>query len=162
MGTSPISQCDGPFPGPCDIIAIGVGLCTLGIAALAGSQTISLLQRPWFDFDISVFEYRLTGFDEKVGTLAEHLAKLLGHNVAGYPPSGPNPERDPDRGWCNTVRRIIREIDRSRYSPKQLSRDLEAAGFGGMKCVDGVKEVIERGLCDDHWGDFSGGSLATG
>jgi RHS repeat-associated protein len=110
-------------------------------------------------------EYRIKGFDEQVGTLAEHLAKLLEHDVAGYPPSYPNPEHYPDRGWCNTVRRIIEVIDRAGYSERQFSRDLERAGFGGGKwgeIVNAMKEVVERGLCDDHWGDFNGGSLATG
>ncbi len=115
-----------------------------------------------------VHTYKLGGFDEKVGTLAEHLAKLLGPDygpVAGYSYNVPNPNRDPDGGWCRTIRRIIQEIDDAGYSERQLTRDLEAAGFGGQKWLEMISallQVIDRGLCDDHWGDFSGGSLVGG
>jgi hypothetical protein len=118
---------------------------------------------------VQTYEYRLTGFDEKVGTLAEHLAKLLERDVAGYPPSDmPNPNRDPDRGWCNTIERVINEIDEAYgnetyHSSKQLSRDLQDAGFAGegwVEIIEAVKDVVEWGWCDDHWSDgFSGGSL---
>jgi hypothetical protein len=109
-------------------------------------------------------EFRLSGFDQKVGSLAGHLAKLLDRNVAGYPPSDPNPDGRANRSWCITIRRIIREIDGADYSERQLNRDLEQAGFAGgrwSEIIDAVKEVVDKGLCDDHWGDFTGGSLAT-
>jgi hypothetical protein len=110
-------------------------------------------------------EFRLEGFDEKVGTLAEHLAKLLDREVAGYPRPDPNPNGDPDGGWCRTIRRIIKEIDDAGYSTKQFNRDLEAAGYSKDNwnvIVAAVRDVIRDGLCDDHWGDFNGGSLASG
>ena len=153
-----------PAPGPEDLVVIG-GLCIAAIWAIAANASrISLPMRQQIVFDSSIIEYKLKGFDRKVGTLAEHLAKLLEHDVAGYPPSDPNPYRDPDGGWCQTIRRVIKEIDNAGYSRKQLERDLVAAGFQSSwdEIRDAVTEVVERGLCDDHWGDFGGGSLVTG
>jgi hypothetical protein len=120
----------------------------------------------WIEFlNWYIYEYRLTGFPSKVGTLAEHLAKLLEREVAGHPPSYPNPENEPDRSWCNTIRRIIQEIDNAGYSPRQLERDIINSGIGTdnwNEIIESVRDVIELGFCDDHWGDFNGGSLATG
>jgi hypothetical protein len=54
-----------------------------------------------------------------------------------------------------------------KYQIEQLFswNSLKAAGFTGTKwseIISAVREVIELGLCDDHWGDFGGGSLAAG
>lgn len=133
-------------------VAAEVGLL-LGINALS-SQGVTT----------GVTEFRLSGFDKKVNTLAEHLAKLLEQDVAGHPPSYPNPERDPDKGWCDTIRRIIEEIDNAGYSQKQLNRDIEQAGISmdNWNLIrEAVKEVIKRGLCSDYWGGFGGGSFAS-
>lgn len=114
---------------------------------------------------LPIMTYRLIGFERKIGTLAEHLAKLLERDVAGYPPSDPNPEERANRSWCITVRRIIREIEATGYSTKQLNRDLVRAGFAGSRwsaILQAIADVIDQGVCDDHWGDFSGGSLAGG
>ena len=108
-------------------------------------------------------EFRLKGLDEKIGTLAEHLAKVLDREIAGYPRPDPNPKNRATRLWCVTIRRVIQEIDDADYSPKQFSRDLEAAGFSKDTWTiikDAVKDAAKK--CEDHWGDFTGGSLATG
>lgn len=110
-----------------------------------------------------VTEFQLTGFDKKVNTLAQHLAKLLNHDVAGHPPSGPNPYGDPNAGWCETIRRVIQEIDKAGYSEKQLNRDLNEVHISGQmwnEIAGAVKEVVEKGLCSDYWSGFGGGSLA--
>jgi hypothetical protein len=126
---------------------------------------------PWYnptaEIAGQISEYRLSGFDKKVGTLAEHLAKILGRDVADYGPSpNPNPYRDPDRGWCTTIKNKITELRNARYSEAQLSRDLNNAGFGGGRWTEitgAIAEVVARGLCDDHWPDDfdAGGPLAT-
>ena len=103
-------------PTPDDILWAAGALCLYGAALIAQTSAVSLPLRPAYDFGGNVYEYRLSGLDRKVGSLAEHLAKLLEHDVAGYSPSGPNPNRDPDRGWCNTIKRIIEEIDGADYS----------------------------------------------
>ncbi len=46
-----ISQLDSPFPGPADFLAVGVAICTVGLAALANTGAISLPPRPAYDFD---------------------------------------------------------------------------------------------------------------
>jgi hypothetical protein len=153
--TAPLSR------SPHGVILI-LGGVALASAILGGYAALRQITQP--SSGGIIYEYRLTGFDAKVGTLAEHLAKLLEHEVAGYPPSDPNPNRDPDGGWCRTIRRVIQEIDGAGYSERQLNRDLEAAGFAGdrwSQIISAVREVIKRGLCDDHWGDFGGGSLAA-
>jgi RHS repeat-associated protein len=137
---------------------IGVGLICLGAI-----ETVEALRR---QSRTPTYEYRLPGFDKKLGTLAEHLAKLLERDVAGYPPpTRSNPYGDPNAGWCNTIRRVIEGIDDAKITPKQLNRDLQDAGYAGDKWAEiiaAVKDVVEWGLCDDHWGgDFRGGSLAA-
>src|SRR5258708_28476568 len=80
--------------GPGRVVAVAFGVvafCALGIGAIKTVTAIHFPARPYF--------FRLSGLDAKVNTLAEHLAKLLEHEVAGYPPSDPNPNRDPDGGW---------------------------------------------------------------
>jgi hypothetical protein len=150
--------------GNAAMIVVALGLGSIGLILSASSIAGLVNQSQVYNFSGQIHEYRLNGFESKVGTLAEHLAKLLGRDVAGYGPSGPNPYGDPNGGWCQTIRRVIQEIDDARYSERQLSRDLEEAGFAGAKwseIVTAAREVIERGLCDDHWGDFGGGSLAA-
>lgn len=107
-------------------------------------------------------EFRLTGFDRKVGTLAEHLAKVLDREIAGYPRPDPNPENRATRVWCVTIRRVLEEIDKAGYSEKQLNRDLEAIGIS-KETWDIIKDAVKDAakVCDDHWGNFTGGSLAT-
>jgi hypothetical protein len=157
----PISMLDTPIPGPMDFLA-GIGLaCVAGLALVAGTTAITLSTRPTYAFTPTV--YSLAGFDKKLGTLAEHLAKLLEREVAGYSITGTNPNRDPDGGWCVTVKRVIKEIDKEGLSEKQLNRDIQATSIGNAgwaEIISAVKEVIALGLCDDHWGDFSGGSFA--
>jgi hypothetical protein len=157
-----------------------IGLLLVGAALVAGTfllaygairdATGSATAQGGFDLlppsgaDVYSYNYRLNGFDGRVGTLAEHLAKLLDRDIAGYGPSGPNPDNRATRSWCSTIRRVIREIDGAGYSRSQLSRDLAEARFAGSKwseIVDAVREVVDRGLCDDHWGDFGGGSLVA-
>jgi hypothetical protein len=132
--------------------ALPIGdLIGLGLPCVGALETIDALRQY---NQVQPYEYRLRGFDEKVGTLAEHLAKLLDREVAGYSPSPEsNPNRDPDRGWCDTIRRVIQEIDGADYSPKQFDRDWGEAGFAGDKWADivgAVKDVVEWGFCDDH------------
>ena len=141
--------------------ALADGMLPIGDILVGAEIAILLLT---LSASTIVHEYKVPGFESKVGTLAEHLAKLIEREVAGYPPSDPNPNRDPDGGWCRTIRRVIQEIDGAGYSERQLNRDLEASGFAGdrwLQIISAVREVIERGLCDDHWGDFGGGSLAA-
>jgi len=164
-----VAQLDTPLPGPADLAGLALFGACVAIAAVVEATTPTYAPYDFStaenEFGLTPYEYRLTGFNRKVGTLAEHLAKLLEHDVAGYPPSDPNPYGDPNRGWCNTIKRVIEEIDGAGYSPNQLARDLDRAGFSDSMWHDvlqAVAEVIVRGLCDDHWGDFSGGSLAPG
>jgi len=144
--------------GGAQIPGRGVVVVVVGAALAVGGLIIwDELTRP------RPYEYRLAGLPAKVNDLALHLAKLLEYDVAGHPPSDPNPYRRPDRGWCLTIRRIIEEIDNTDYTEKQFNRDIEQAGIGIDKwnlIRKAVKEVIAKGLCDDHWGNFSGGSLA--
>ena len=116
--------------------------------------------------DNPIYEYRIKGFEGKIGTLAEHLAKILNREVAGYPKPSPNPYGDPNRGWCITIRNKINEIRDGNYSEDQLARDLEQAGYGGSSWAEitkAIEDLVNEHLCDDHWGDFNGrGPLATG
>jgi RHS repeat-associated protein len=137
----------------------GIGVAIVGgvIVAVGGLLLWDELTRP--------YEFHLPGFEKRVNTLAEHLAKLLEHDVAGHPPTGPNPDGRANRAWCVTIRRVILEIDEAGYSERRFNRDLEEAGFAGNRwgeIVDALKEVIDKRLCDDHWDDFNGGSFATG
>lgn len=133
-----------------------IGLAVLGgiVVAVGGLLAWDELTRP--------YEYRLSGFNEKVGTIAEHLAKVLGYEVAGYPPSGPNPDDRATRGWCVTIRNFIQQIDNTGYTERQLNRDLEAAGISS-ETWNAIKAAVRAATekCSDHWGDFSGGSLAA-
>jgi len=109
------------------------------------------------------YEFRLSGFDRKVGLIAAHLAKVLGYEVAGYPPSGPNPGDRATRGWCVEIRNFIQQIDNAGYTERQLNRDLEAAGIS-TEVWNTIKAAVRAAAekCNDHWDDFTGGSLATG
>jgi hypothetical protein len=81
-----------PAPGPEDLIAIG-GLCIAGIWAIAANAgAVTLPLRQIYNFSGQTYEFRLAGFDKKVGTLAEHLAKVLDRIIEGYPRPDPNPE----------------------------------------------------------------------
>jgi len=107
-------------------------------------------------------EFASSELGRRAGTIAEHLAKILAHDVAGYPPSYPNPNGYPNRGWCDTIKRSIQEIDNLDFSPKQLSREItnNALGDTWTELRRGILEVIDKGLCDDSWGGFGGGSFA--
>src|SRR5690606_36826343 len=86
---------------------LGIVVAVIGGIALAVGSLIAWdeLTRP--------SEFRLTGFDRKVGTLAEHLAKVLDREIAGYPRPDPNPENRATRVWCVTIRRVLEEIDKA-------------------------------------------------
>ena len=162
-GGSVLAISDGLLPVG-DLVLLA-GLCVTGVAVVAKTlqliQLVTLSDRPYYDFSQNILEYRLNGFDEKVGTLAEHLAKILGRDVAGYPPSGPNPDDRATRVWCTTVRRVVRELENAGYTEKQLDRDLEKAGIGIRTWNEIVLALsAARNLCNDHWGDFTGGSLS--
>ncbi len=158
-----VSQADSPLPGPADLMAVLAGLCVVGIAVIASTNAVTLPLRPSYSFSGQIYEYRLTGFDAKVGTLAEHLAKVLDREIAGYPRPDPNPENRATRVWCVTIKRVIEEIDNADYSERQLNRDLEAAGISS-DTWNIIKKAVKAAAttCEDHWGDFTGGSLAAG
>lgn len=147
---------NGSQPNPRLDPRLGIGVAVIGGIALAVGSLIAWdeLTRP--------SEFRLTGFDRKVGTLAEHLAKVLDREIAGYPRPDPNPENRATRVWCVTIRRVLEEIDKAGYSEKQLNRDLEAIGIS-KETWDIIKDAVKDAakVCDDHWGNFTGGSLAT-
>lgn len=113
-----------------------------------------------------IFESRsVSELKNRVETLAEHLAKIMGDDVAGYSPTGPNPNRDPDAGWCETIKRTIEAIDNLSLSPNQFNRDFEETGIGWDtwdEIKNALKDLKKEGYCDDYWGDFTGGSLAGG
>jgi hypothetical protein len=143
---------DGGGRGGAILLAVAGGV----VLAVGGLVLWDELTRP--------LEFRLSGFDQKVGSLAGHLAKLLNRNVAGFGPSpDPNPYGDPNRGWCNTIRRVIQEIDGAGYSDRQLNRDLERAGIS-TEAWNAIKQAVKDAakVCKDHWDDFTGGSLVTG
>ncbi len=48
-----ISQVDSPLPGPADVLALVVGLCVVGLAALANAGAIALPARPIYYFSNS-------------------------------------------------------------------------------------------------------------
>jgi len=156
--------------------ALGLVVLTIaaGATAISGARQLTLdtpshglLQTSTTaTMELSDFtnDFALPGFAKKVGTIAEHLAKILARDVAGYPASKPNPNGDPDRGWCDTIKRAIQEIDGAGYSKKQLAGEIGKFNLGGTwdAIRKGVEDVIVKGLCKDHWGDFGGGSFAGG
>jgi len=100
---------------------------------------------------------------QRTESLAEHLAKVLDRDVAGYNRPFRDPENDNQRGWCLTVRNTINEIDDMDLSDKQLQRDLNDAGITSeiwQQIKTALRELLSNGFCDDHWGNFGGGSLA--
>lgn len=58
-------------------------------------------------------------------TLAESLARLVGHDVAGFPGNhqGGDPKENHSH-WWNEVRTALKNINKHRLSPKQLLREL--------------------------------------
>ena len=134
-----------------------VGGVALGIGAILTYEAIT---QPGTDI---VEARRSPGeLQNRTATIAEHLAKLLGRPVAGYSPSGPNPYRDPDRGWCNTIKEAIAAIDRMSYTPDQFNNHFNQTKFKNE--LDTLKRALReaRRWCDDYWGDdFTGGFLAS-
>jgi RHS repeat-associated protein len=114
-----------------------------------------------------IYESRRSEVSElkgRIETIAEHLAYLTGENIAGWVPKGPNPNRDPDEGWCNTIKRTIETIEGMQLSSRQFDRNFADTGLGGdflNEIKRGLQIVKENLWCDDYWGDFTGGSFAN-
>jgi len=152
---------DSPAPGPMDIIG---GVIVTGAVCYAAYEVAT---QPHFP-DRAEFPFHFAkdlGIDARLGTIAEHIAKLLDTEVLGYPGSGSNPNRDPDGGWCRTIRRAIQDIQKksSRMSEAQFNRELAQSGWSGDRWAQLLAfggQLIAEGLCNDHWDDFDGGFLA--
>ncbi len=122
-----------------------------------------------FGWGLAVSPFRITGFDRKLNTLAEHIANLLKTDVAGtsYNPKW-DPNDDDHHGWCRTIRRIVSEINDAQkgpnpdLTPRQLLRDLRDAGYSETR-YNVLREAftqVRDNFCEDFWDDFDGGSFA--
>jgi len=90
-------------------------------------------------------------------TLAESLARLVGHDVAGSP--GNHQGNDPGQNrphWWTEVKTALKDINKHKLSPKQLLRELRKKGAFSPEQLAEIRQALREAckLMNEELPDF--------
>lgn len=137
---------DDVFTGPVDeIIVVGI----LATAAMLGIEPAQRALNALVESLTTLMAQTgaQKGVGSNVGNIAQHLANLLGETVGGIPPNEPKDPRNFEH-WKKEIRNFIENIKKSNYTPKQLLRELEKAGWTKEQIAEILKKLAENGFDD--------------